>query len=304
MRFVTYLRNGTEQRAGLVVGDRIVDLADGAAAIGQALPADIVGLLTLEEGGMATARAVAAAAAGGRDLPGVALDGAALGPVIPQPPTLLLLAGNYQSHIVEGGGARVEKAAITPRFFIKPRTAVIGTGEAIRIPAISTTVDYELEIAAVIGRRGKAIPQAEAERYVAGYAVFNDISARQLTIAQGRKTRHMDDFFDWLNGKWCDTFAALGPYLVTRDEIGDPKALEMSLRVNGELRQHSAAGEMIFDVPESIAFISQFITLEPGDLICMGTPGGVGATTATYLQPGDLVEAEIEHLGRLVNTVE
>lgn len=302
MRLVTYFRNN-EQRAGVVVGDRIVDLAEGAAATGQTLPTTIVGLLTLEEAGLAIAQEVARRAADGA-LPGVALVGAALAPVIPQPPTLLLLAGNYQSHITEGGGARVDKSAITPRFFIKPRTSVIGTGEVIRIPSISQKVDYELEIAAVIGKRGKAIPLAEAEGYVAGYAVFNDISARELTIAQGRKTRPMDDFFDWLNGKWCDTFAALGPYLVTHDEIGDPKQLEMSLKVNGELRQHSAAGEVIFDVPESIAFISQFITLEPGDLICMGTPGGVGATTQTYLQPGDLVEAEIEQLGRLVNTVQ
>ncbi len=113
----------------------------------------------------------------------------------------------------------------------------------------------------------------------------------------------MDDFFDWLNGKWCDTFAALGPYLVTRDEVGDPSRLEMSLTVNGELRQHSSAGEMIFTVPESIAFISQFITLEPGDLICMGTPGGVGDTTQTYLRHGDVVVAEIERLGRLMNSV-
>lgn len=300
MRLVTYRRADGTSRAGVVVGEQIVDLAEGAAAIGETLPTDIVGLLTLEEAGLAIAGRVVAQAA---TLPGVALEGADLGPVIPQPPTLLLLAGNYQSHLTEGGGARVDKEKITPRFFVKPRTSVIGTGEAIEIPSISNTVDYELEIAAVIGKRGKSIPLAEAEEHIAGYAVFNDISARHLTIAQGRSTRHMDDFFDWLNGKWCDTFAALGPFLVTRDEIGDPKALEMSLKINGELRQHSAAGEMIFDVPESIAFISQFITLEPGDLICMGTPGGVGETTQTYLQPGDLVEAEIEKLGRLVNTV-
>jgi 2-keto-4-pentenoate hydratase/2-oxohepta-3-ene-1,7-dioic acid hydratase in catechol pathway len=302
MRLVTYRRAGGENRAGVVVGERIVDLAEGAAAIGETLPGDIVGLLTLEEAGLAVAGRVAERAASS-ELPGVALDGADLGPVIPQPPTLLLLAGNYQSHIMEGGGQGVDKAKITPRFFIKPRTSVIGTGDAIEIPSVSNKVDYELEIAAVIGKRGKSIPLAQAEEHVAGYAVFNDISARELTIAEGRSTRPMDDFFDWLNGKWCDTFAALGPYLVTRDEIGDPKALEMSLKVNGQLRQHSAAGEMIFDVPESIAFISQFITLEPGDLICMGTPGGVGDTTQTYLQPGDLVEAEIEKLGRLVNTV-
>ena len=302
MRLVTYANEAGEARGGVVSGDRIVDLALGAAAIGKALPSDIVGLLTLEEAGLAIASEVLAHAATAT-LPGVPLAGASLKAVIPQPPTILLLAGNYQSHIVESGAAPLDKSAITPRFFIKPRTSMVGTGDTIAIPSVSNKVDYELEIAAVIGRRGKSIPLAEAEGYVAGYAVFNDISARELTIAQGRKTRHMDDFFDWLNGKWCDTFAALGPFLVTRDEIGDPKRLEMSLKVNGELRQHSAAGEMIFDVPESIAFISQFITLEPGDLICMGTPGGVGDTTQTYLQPGDLVEAEIELLGRLVNHV-
>jgi 2-keto-4-pentenoate hydratase/2-oxohepta-3-ene-1,7-dioic acid hydratase in catechol pathway len=251
---------------------------------------------------MAIAQRVAAAAEAGR-LSGIPLAQVSLGPVIPQPPSLLLLAGNYQSHITESGAAPVDKRAITPRFFIKPRTSVIGTGETIKIPPVSEKVDYELEIAAIIGRKGRDIPLADAEEYVAGYAVFNDISARELNISANRKTRPMDDFFDWLNGKWCDTFAALGPYLVTRDEVGDPARLEMSLAVNGELRQHSSAGEMIFTVPESIAFISQFITLEPGDLICMGTPGGVGVTTQTYLRPGDVVVAEIEKLGRLTNPV-
>lgn len=193
--------------------------------------------------------------------------------------------------------------ARSPRFFLKPGTAVIGDGDAIIVPPISRHVDYELEIAAVIGEHGRDIPLADAEACVAGYCVFNDISARHLTVAAGRTERRMDDFFDWLNGKWCDTFAAVGPSLVTRDETGDPGALEMSLHVNGVLKQHSSAGEMIFTVPESIAFISRFATLEPGDLICMGTPGGVGETTQTYLQPGDEVVAEIEHLGRLRNTV-
>lgn len=115
--------------------------------------------------------------------------------------------------------------------------------------------------------------------------------------SQGRIERNGDWFFDWLLGKWCDGFAVVGPYLVTRDEIGDPTDLEMSLKVNGELRQHSAAGEMIFTIPEAVAFLSRFVTLRPGDLICMGTPGGVGDTTETYLQPGDVVETSIEKLG-------
>jgi 2-keto-4-pentenoate hydratase/2-oxohepta-3-ene-1,7-dioic acid hydratase in catechol pathway len=302
MRLVTYLSPHGQRRAGIAVEDRIVDLAAGAAALGYALAPDILALLALGESGMGLARQVAEEARAGR-LPGWPQDRVTLTAAVPRPPKLLLLAANYQSHIVEAGIPPVDKTVITPRFFIKPSTAVIGTGDPIKIPPISEKIDYELEIAAVIGRTGRDIPEAAAADYVAGYVVFNDVSARELTIAQGRQPREMDDFFDWLNGKWCDTFAAVGPYLVTMDEIEDPTQLEMSLRVNGELRQHSSAGEMIFTVPESIAFISQFVTLEPGDLICMGTPGGVGETTQTYLRPGDLVEAEIERLGRLVNRV-
>ncbi len=155
----------------------------------------------------------------------------------------------------------------------------------------------------MIGKRGRDIALEDADGYVGGYLVFNDISARHLKGTAHRRPRPMDDFFDWLVGKWCDGFAVVGPYLVTRDEVPDPAGLEMALRVNGELKQHSSAGEMIFTVPEAIAWISGFVTLEPGDLICMGTPGGVGETTQTYLQPGDTVEGEIERLGTIVNPV-
>ncbi len=302
MKLVTYLTPDGARRAGVVVGEMIVDLAAGAAALGVALPSDVVGILRLEDAGLATARQVIAAAESGR-LPGWPAESVRLTAVIPNPPKLLLLAGNYQAHIVEGGAPPVEKARITPRPFIKPGTAVVGTGDPIIIPPDTDTLDYEIEIAAVIGRRGRFIPVGDAESYVAGYTVFNDLSARSLKIAEGRTEREGDWFFDWLLGKWCDTFAAVGPYLVTRDEAGDPRQLEMSLRVNGVLRQHSSAGEMIFTIPEAIAFLSRFVTLESGDMLAMGTPGGVGDTTQTYLQPGDVVEAEIQRLGKLVNRV-
>lgn len=224
--------------------------------------------------------------------------------MVPAPPKILLLAGNYQSHLTEGGGAAVDKAAITPRFFMKPGTSVIGTGDPILTPPVSDTIDYEIEIAAVIGRRGKSIPVEQANDFVFGYTVFNDISARRLNNVGNRKHRNGDEFFDWLVGKWCDSFSVIGPYLVSRDEVEDVTALEMALRVNGELRQHSSAGEMIFSIPEAIAWISSFITLQPGDLICMGTPGGVGATTETFLKPGDVVVGEIERLGRIENVVQ
>src|SRR5262249_1065625 len=150
---------------------------------------------------------------------------------------------------------------------------VVGTGDALTIPAETDTLDYEIEIAAVIGTRAHRVPVEEVDNYVAGYVIFNDVSARTLKIEEGRTDRDGDVWFDWLLGKWCDSFAAIGPYLVTRDEAGDPGKLEMALRVNGELRQHSSAGEMIFSIPEAIAFLSRFVTLEPGTLLCMGTPG-------------------------------
>ena len=295
MRFVTYVRDDGSHRAGLAVDGGVIDLAD---ASGGELPSTMTAFLALGKSGMDAARKLD----GSRDL--IPVEGLKLTAVVPEPPTIFLLAGNYQSHIMESGAAAVNKEKINPRPFVKPGTAIIGTNDPILIPPDSDTLDYEIEIAAVIGKEGRMIAAADAYDHVAGFTVFNDVSARSLKIADGRDERAGDGFFDWLLGKWCDSFAAVGPYLVTQDETGDPGSLEMALKVNGELRQHSSAGEMIFSIPESIAFLSRFVTLRPGDLLCMGTPGGVGDTTATYLKSGDLVEAEIEHLGNLVNPVQ
>ena len=303
MKLVTFRKSGdTGPRAGIAVDGKVADLAAGAAALGLEAPERVVALLRQGEAGLAVARQVEAAARAGT-VEAVPEDELTLLAAVPDPSTIFLLAANYQSHVTEGGAPPVDKARITPRPFIKPGAAVIGTNDPIVIPADSDTLDYEIEIAAVIGKQGKAIPLDRANDHVAGYLVFNDVSARSLKIAEGRMERNGDWFFDWLLGKWCDSFAVVGPYLVTRDEAGDPTDLEMALTVNGELRQHSAAGEMIFSIPESVAFLSRFVTLRPGDLLCMGTPGGVGETTQTYLQPGDRVEATIERLGTLVNTV-
>ncbi|CAN5857592.1 fumarylacetoacetate hydrolase family protein [soil metagenome] len=303
MRFVTYKSgdNGSA-RPGIEVDGNIVDLRIGAEAIGLDAPGSILNLLQLGETGTRLAQDVSEAAQAGM-VQSLDPSGVSLGAAIPNPPSIFLLAGNYQSHLTEGGGAPAEKSAITPRPFIKPGTAVIGTGENIVIPPDSDTLDYEIEIAAVVGKEGKHVSVDDANEYISGYAVFNDVSARSLKIAKGRNERNGDWFFDWLLGKWCDSFAVVGPYLVTRDEAGEPDELEMSLKVNGELRQHSSAGDMIFTIPETVAFLSRFVTLRPGDLICMGTPGGVGDTTQTYLQPGDIVEATIERLGTITNTV-
>jgi 2-keto-4-pentenoate hydratase/2-oxohepta-3-ene-1,7-dioic acid hydratase in catechol pathway len=291
VKLVTYAHDGAEQ-AGVVVGERVFSLES------LGLPASIVDFLALEDTGMERLSTALQSVRGG-----VPVSDVKLLPVIPRPPAIYLLAGNYQSHIVEGGGSAVNKDEITPRLFIKPVTSVIGDGDPILIPSVSDTVDYELEIAAVIGKRCKNVSVDSAYDVVAGYVVFNDISARNLTTVAHRKERPGDGFFDWLVGKWCDSFAAIGPQLITRDEIPEPTDLEMSLSVNGTVKQHSSAGEMIFTVPEAIAYLSQFVTIEAGSLICMGTPGGVGDATNTYLQPGDVVVAEIEKLGRLENVV-
>ncbi len=221
MKFVSYSKDGGEIRAGLSIDGKIVDLADGAKQIGATLPSNVVEILALGETGMTIAGDVADAAATGNIATTPESD-VTLEAAIQTPPTIFLLAGNYQSHLIEGGGSAVEKDKVNPRPFIKPTTAIIGTGDPIVIPPDSDTLDYEIEIAAVIGKEGRAISVADANDYVAGYTVFNDVSARSLKIAEGRTERNGDGFFDWLLGKWCDSFAAIGPYLVTKDEAGDP----------------------------------------------------------------------------------
>lgn len=292
MKLVTYT-TGDSTQAGIVIDELVYPLS------GFGLPDSVVEFLALEDAGMTKLAEASKNATGGTPIGDVELEAA-----VPDPTAIFLLAGNYQSHIVDDSkGVAVVKEEITPRIFIKPINAVIGTGDAIEVPVVSDTVDYELEIAAVIGKRAKSVSVDDAYDYVAGYVVFNDVSARQLNTGGHRSPRDGDVYFDWLIGKWCDTFAAVGPQLITTDEIPDPTDLEMSLRVNGELRQHSSAGEMIFTVPEAIAYLSKFVTIEPGSLICMGTPGGVGYATSTWLNPGDVVVAEIDKLGRLENPV-
>jgi len=298
MKLVEFRNDAGALLPGLIVDNRVIDLTATALELGiERPPTRATGYLP--GSGSASAQKILEAAPDSRHV----VPDADLGPAVAAPPKLLCLAGNYQSHIEESGSNRIDKAKSTPRFFIKPNSSIIGASDTIRIPEVSDTVDYEIEIAAVIGKGGKSIPAADAASHIGGYVVFNDISARDLNVVGHRTERKMDDFFDWLVGKWCDSFAVVGPWLVTSDEIYDPTGLEMALHVNGELRQHSSAGEMIFTVPEAIAWISRFLTLETGDMICMGTPGGVGATTSTWLKAGDTVTATIEQLGALENPV-
>ncbi|MDN3359176.1 fumarylacetoacetate hydrolase family protein [Actinomadura sp. DC4] len=226
-----------------------------------------------------------------------------LAPVL-RPGKVLAVAANYQDHVTETGGERIDKSRISPRLFLKPATAVAGPDEDIELPSVSERIDWEVELVVVLGRGGKDIPLASALDHVAGYTIGNDISARSMDYGYERDT---DDsavgFFDWLNGKWLDGFAALGPYLLTADEVPDPQALEISLEVNGEVRQRGTTGDMIFSVAEQVAFASRLMTLEPGDVIYTGTPAGVGLASNRFLKPGDEMTARLAGLGTLVNRV-
>lgn len=221
-----------------------------------------------------------------------------------RPGKILAVAANYQDHVTETGGERIDKSRISPRLFLKPPTAISGPGEDIALPSVSDRIDWEVELVVVLGRGGKDIAVDDALDHVAGYTVGNDVSARAMDYGYERDT---DDsavgFFDWLNGKWLDGFAALGPWLLTADEVPDPQALEISLELNGEVMQHGSTGDMIFSVAEQIAFASRIMTLEPGDLIYTGTPSGVGLASGRFLKAGDRMTARLAGVGDLVNSV-
>ena len=171
------------------------------------------------------------------------------------------------------------------------------------MPSYSKEVDYEIELAVVIGKEAKAVTQAEALDYVAGYTIANDVSARSVTFKEARAKRPWDEFYDWLNGKWSDGFLPMGPYLLTADEIENVQNLEMTLTVNGRVRQKANTSQMIYPVADIVWFLSHIMTLEPGDVIATGTPAGVAAATGDFLEPADVIECTIENLGTLTNTL-
>ena len=230
---------------------------------------------------------------------------------ISRPGKLLALAGNYGEHIKEAslkrgfnlGLSDAQKQTTVPRPFLKPATTIIGPDDQILWPAYSEQIDYELELAVVIGKHAKYVEAEGAIDCVAGYMIANDVSARSVTFKNGRAERPWDDFYDWLAGKWADGFCPTGPYLVTADEIPDVQNLRMELKVNNETRQKANTGQMIYPVAEVVSFLSFLMTLEPGDIILMGTPAGVAVATGRFLQSGDTIECGIENLGVLKNTL-
>jgi 2-keto-4-pentenoate hydratase/2-oxohepta-3-ene-1,7-dioic acid hydratase in catechol pathway len=210
---------------------------------------------------------------------------------VPRPSKLICIGLNYRDHAEE---TKLPIPSV-PTVFVKFPTAVIGPGEAIVLPKASTRPDYEAELAFVIGKGGRHIPADAWRDHVFGYTILNDVSARDVQMATSQ----------WTMGKSFDTFAPMGPYLVTADEVPDPHALDIRLTLNGEVMQSSNTRNLIFGVPELVAYLSSVFTLEPGDVVSTGTPAGVGFARKppVYLREGDRVEISVQGLGELRNPV-
>jgi 2-keto-4-pentenoate hydratase/2-oxohepta-3-ene-1,7-dioic acid hydratase in catechol pathway len=281
MRLTTFTQRGA-RRIGVVTDDGIVDLA----AAEPSLPRDMIALLAGGSDALTTARAAA-----GRRGPRLALADVTLDAPVPRPPKFLAIGLNYADHVKESG----LDAPPYPVFFNKQSTCVTGPYAPIHLPRVSPLLDYEGELAFVIGRRCRHVPRDRAAQVIAGYLVCNDVSVRDWQLRTPTMTM----------GKSFDTHGPLGPWLVTADEVGDPHALELRTWVNGELRQHSNTRELIYDCFAQVEHLSTAFTLEPGDVITTGTPSGVGGARQppAFLRAGDVVRIEIERIGAIENRV-
>jgi 2-keto-4-pentenoate hydratase/2-oxohepta-3-ene-1,7-dioic acid hydratase in catechol pathway len=221
----------------------------------------------------------------------LSLDALELGPPVPDPDKIICLGVNYREHAAE---AQQELPAV-PMFFAKFRNCLIGPTSPILLPRASTQVDYEGELAVIIGQRCKEVAEQDALQYVAGYTIMNDVSARDVQMQTSQ----------WTAGKALDTFAPMGPGIVLASSIPNPQTLTLTTRVNEQVVQHDTTANMVFSVASTIAFLSSLMTLEPGDIIATGTPSGVGfkRTPPLFLHDGDVVEVEIERIGRIRNPV-
>jgi 2-keto-4-pentenoate hydratase/2-oxohepta-3-ene-1,7-dioic acid hydratase in catechol pathway len=281
MKLCTFLRDGAPL-VGIVTDDGIVDLSESAPE----LPAEMTALLAAGE--PALRRAAAAASAARARIP---LDSVRLAPPILRPPKFLAVGLNYADHVAEAG---LETPKL-PTIFNKQSTCVAGPTDPVHMPRVSSALDYEGELGFVVGRRCRHVPREHAHEVIAGYLVVNDVSVRdwQLRIPT------------WTMGKSFDTHGPIGPWITTADEVGDPHALRVRTWVNGELRQDSSTKNLIFDCFAIVEHLSTAFTLEPGDVVATGTPGGVGIAMKPprLLSIGDVVRVEIDGLGTLENRV-
>lgn len=290
MQFVRYEAPPQAPHLGLLDGGRVYDLE--TASGGRAAGGDMRAFLSQ---GRQVVDDVAAAARKG---PGVPLDGVRLLAPIANPGKLIAVAGGYYAN---EGAERLGPDAL-PLLFAKRTDEIRGPGDPITLWRMSPGVVDEIEVALVIGQDGKDIPRERAMDHVMGYTICNDVSGRELAVpAPGRRDKEMDGFIDWLNGKWLDGFAILGPAIVTKDEAGDLSDARITSRVSGEVRVDGTTKNVNIDWATLIAYASRLMTLRTGDLITTGMPHGTG--DEIMLKPGDVVEGEIERLGVLRNPV-
>ena len=298
MKLANYVSAGNE-KAGIVSNDSIFDISDAAKKIGIDELARVTSVDTilrqnsldlLENNELKILSASK----------GIPLNSVKLQSPVLFPDKIFLAAVNYASHTNEQDAKPISE----PYFFTKFKNAIIGLDDPILVPKISVKVDWEVELAVVIGRRAKNIAQDEAMQYVAGYTIANDISFRDLQFPAGWPQNLNPLGQNWVKGKGLDNSFPVGPWLVTRNQIPDPHNLELSLSVNGETKQKSNTSEMVFKIEKLIEYLSAGLTLEPGDIISTGTPMGVAAFTGSpYLEDGDDVEARITDIGVLRNRV-
>jgi 2-keto-4-pentenoate hydratase/2-oxohepta-3-ene-1,7-dioic acid hydratase in catechol pathway len=292
MRLATYIADA-EPTYGLVINDTVIELLPEVNAVAglAGKVATLVDFLGTGERGMAVAKHIASrrdrAPRSTQPIGSVHL----MAPVL-RPTKMLYVGQNYPDHVAEASG---ETRSKYPRIFAKFSTNIIGPGEPIILPTLSDKVDFEAELAVVIGRRARNVLPADALQYVAGLTIANDITARDMQFDEQQLTL----------GKNFRTFAPLGPVLVTLDELPDPPNLEIKCWVNGQLMQSSNTGKLIAPIPELISFLSTIMDLEPGDVISTGTPSGVGyfRNPPTFLEHGDVVRVEIDGIGTLENPV-
>jgi 2-keto-4-pentenoate hydratase/2-oxohepta-3-ene-1,7-dioic acid hydratase in catechol pathway len=216
----------------------------------------------------------------------VIADDVRLGSPVARPSKIICIGLNYAKHAIETGAP----IPTEPVVFFKSTTSLVGPNDNITIPKNSQKTDWEVELALVIGKKASYVEESEAEDYIAGYCLHNDVSERAFQLERGGQ---------WVKGKSCDTFAPLGPFLATKDEIRDPHNLGLWLKVNGKMLQNSNTNDFIFKIPVIISYLSQFMTLLPGDVISTGTPAGVGLglNPPVFLKPGDKIELGIDGLG-------
>jgi acylpyruvate hydrolase len=287
MRLVMFAQGGQTRLGALRgTGDRplVVDLQKAEPR----LPGDTIALLA---GGAAALDLARRAVDGAAAEATVALSSVTLKAPVLRPSKIMCIGLNYRDHAAETGQAVPEY----PTLFAKYPNCVIGPGEPIELPSLTNQVDYEAELGVVIGRRARRVAEAEALSYVGGYAPFNDVSARDF---QHRTSQ-------WTIGKTFDTFAPIGPALVTADEVPDPQTLDIRTVIGGEVLQSSNTRQMIFSVAQLIAYLSAVMTLEPGDILATGTPSGVGGARKPprFLKAGETVRVEVASLGTLENPV-